>query len=552
MADAKELLKRMENMRNAASNHRENWERYAPYLAPSRRGIISQWTPGTSQTRNVYDSTTLMCAEYMSNFMAENTINPAQQWMGWEPADPALVDDYDAMAWCEESRDRYLKALNNSSFYSEGVEALLDYGAFGTGFLIQEEAPQTVNRIKSGFRGLFFKAERTGRFHIAEGPDGIVDTAFREFETNVGALVRQFDLASVSDKTRALYAAGKLDDTVKMVHAVVPRPVGEQTSGYAGMPWSSCWIEVDAKHKTHEGGYRQFPAAVPRYSKTPGEVFGRGRGDLAFPDTWTLNQAKRLGLEDLAFKIRPPLFMAHDSVIGTLKLVPGGPTSLNTRGRSIRDVVMPFETGARPDVSNLAEEEIRKSIREVFYVEHILELMRVQKSEMTAFEFAKKLNLLFKLLGPVYGRLQREFLYVITEVGFDVCYHGGLFSPPPPSMLRSGTIRTTFNNPIARAQRAVDAETLALVINDLAPLQQIFGNSVYDGINIDATEKGIRTIRGYPVRWSRSDEEKEAMRNARAQQEQQELQQAAIAQAAESAGKAAPMVKVLNERTQAA
>ena len=217
----------------------------------------------------------------------------------------------------------------------------------------------------------------------------------------------------------------------------------------------------------------------------------------------------------------------------------------------MRDVMMPYDTGSRPEVSHLKEEELRKSIREIFFVEHILELMRVQKSEMTAFEFAKKLNLLFKILGPVYGRLQREFLYIITEIGFDVMYHARAFSPPPPIMFRNGAIKTTFHNPIAKAQKAVDAETLALVMNDLAPLAQVLGSSVFDDIDPDKTSKGILSNRGFPALWTRSSDEKAALRAVRQQQQEQDLQAEQIAQYAKSAGQAAPLVKVLSERQQA-
>lgn len=551
--DPKDLCKRLEVMKNDAANHREHWERMAPYVCPSRRGIIAQWTPGTPQTRQVYDSTTLMAAELMSQFMASNTIDPSQQWMSWEPDDPEIAKDDEAREWCEESRDRYLTALANSQFYSEGVEALMDYGGFGTGFLLNEEAPQPSNITKNGFRGFYFKAERTGHFYIAEGPDGIVDTGFREFESTVDAVVRQFGVENTSPKIQGLYNQKKLDEKVKMVHAAVPRPKGDNGAGSRGMPWASCWIEYDTKHMCKEGGYRTFPAAVPRYSKTPGEVFGRGRGDIAFPDTWTLNRAKAMGLEDWALKIRPPMLVSHNSVIGSIKLVPGGPTVLNTHGRPVGEVLKAYETGSHPEVSHLNEEELRKSIREVFYVEHILELMRVQKSEMTAFEFAKKLNLLFKLLGPVYGRLQRELLYVITEIGFDIMYHARAFSPPPPIMFRNGAIKTVFHNPIAKAQRSVDAETLAMVVNDLAPLAQIpsIGPAVFDRIDYDKTADGIMNNRGFPAKWSRNDREIATLRKARQDQEEAQLETAQASAYAESAGKVAPLVKVLSESKKA-
>lgn len=548
-------VKRFDGLKSGASQHLMNWDRMAPYMCPSRAGILTAFTPGTRINQNVFDSTTLMSAELMANFISSHIINPSQKWITWTPDDPLLEDDDEANEWCQESRDRFLKALNDSAFYAEGTEALTDYGGFGTGFLLLEEAPPPVNISTSGFRGFFAKAEKTGRFFISENASGVVDTAYREFiyTTRVMKdLLESGFFTQISDKVRNSVAAGKLDEPVKIIHAIVPRPKGQQTSGAKGMPWASLWIEQESKMICREGGYNTFPAAVPRYQKTPGETFGRGRGDLAFPDTWTLNTAKKMGLEDWALKIKPPIMVRHDSVFGTLKMTPGGAMSFNTRNQKIGDVAQPWQTGSHPEVSHINEEELRKSIRQIFFVEHILQLLEVNKSEMTALEFMKKMELLYKLLGPVYGRLRWEFLNIVSEIGFAVMRDARAFSPPPPSMLRgSGILKTTFNNPLDLAQASGEAESLALVLNDLAPLAQALGPEVLDWLDKDNIPPGIMKSRGLPARWTRSTKAVQILRQARQQQQEQELQTATASQYAESAGKVAPLVKVLQERSAA-
>ena len=328
-----------------------------------------------------------------------------------------------------------------------------------------------------------------------------------------------------------------MDARFTFLHAVYPRPKAEYKAGALGMPWASCWVEKESKHIVSESGYRTFPAAVPRYHKTPGEVYGRGRGELAFPDTSTLNTAKRMGLEDWALKIRPPILSRHDSVIGTLRLTPAGQTSVNTHGQRIQDTIMPFQTGSHPEVSAIKEEELRKSIRQIFYVDQILALLEVQKTEMTAYEYAKKIELLFRLLGPVYGRLEWEFLHRLIDISFDVMLAAGAFSPPPEEVYESdGQIDVEFQNPIAKAQRTGDVEAITLAVNDLAPLGQIYPQ-VWDGFDPDKTRAHIFDIRGVPAKVTRSEEEIAAVREAKARQQQSEL----------AMGKAAPMVKVMQE-----
>lgn len=545
-ADGVLIVKRYQKKKAERSNFDSRWERMAPYLAPSRVGITGARSPGTKQTTGVYDSTTMLAAEMMAHFIAGHIINPGQRWQRYEMEDPDANKVDEVREWTEECSDRYLKRVGASMFYAEAPEALIDYAGFGTGFLLCEEAPQPVNRVIKGFRGFYFHSEKTGRFIIDEGPDGLVDTAFREYELSAGNIKKRWpDDPLPENISNSL--KGEQDKLFKIVHAIYPRPYAERGGGSKGMPWVSCWVELDSKTVIHESGYRKFPVAAPRYHKTPGEVYGRGRGDIAFPDTWTLNSAKRMGLEDLAMKIRPPVMVRSDSVIGTLRLVPGGPTVVNTRGAPIRDVIMPFETGSRPEISNIKEEELRRSIREIFYVDTIRMLLETSKSEMTAYEFARKIELLFRLLGTVYGRLEWELLYQTSDIGFDLMYHAGEFPPPPPAvMMTNGTINTVFQNPIAKAQRAGDAESILLAANDLAPLGQLFPQ-VFDRFDPDKTSEGVFEIRGVPARWSRSDKEIAVLRAERQKQNEQDLQLERAKTAAEAAGKVAPAIQAITQ-----
>lgn len=551
-ADGAKILSRYGRLLNERSNFDWRWEDMAPLVAPSRIGITTRNTGGEKQTLGVYDSTTMQAAEMMAMFIAGHIINPSQQWFGLEHSNPAanLVDEI--REWNEECRDRFFKRLSASMFYAEGPESLIDYGGFGTGCLTIEEAPMPGNRTIRGFRGFRFCAQKIGRYVISEGADGMVDTLMYEFE--ITARVAYDNWGNECSEAVCKASDGEPDRLVKMVHAIYPRPSGEQSTytGNKGMPWVSCWIEYNSKKIVKESGYRMFPAAVPRYQKTPNEVYGRGRGDIAFPDASTLNTAKRMGLEDWALKIRPPVMQAGDAVMGTLRLVPGGPTRVNSHGRPIRDVIMPWETGSHPEVSQIKEEELRRTIREIFFVDSIRQLMETHKSEMTALEFAKKMELLFRIMGPVYGRMEWEFLYRMIDVGWDIMFHAKEFSPPPPSIQQfGGEINITFKNPIALAQKSGDAEALLLTVNDLAPMAQIFP-AMWDPFDPDKIAMGIGEVRGVPAKWMRSQKEIAALRAERLKHDQAQLQMAQVGQAAEAAGKAAPMVAALSEKAQAA
>lgn len=552
-ADGPAIVKRYERLRQEQSNHAALWEKMAPYIAPSRQGITTAYTPGTAQTRQVYDSTSIMAAETFAMFMAGRIINPSDRWLLYRLKDRRAQTLDAVREWTEECRDIALAAIADSMFYAEAPEALLDYVGFGTGFLLVEEAPQPVQATREGFRGFYFCAEKIGRYVIAAGADGLVDTAMREFTLAARVAKIRFGDERLPEPVKQALGAGKPDQPFTFIHDVEPRPKAEQTTGALGMPWMSAWVEKQTKLVVQESGYRTFPAAVPRYRVTPGEVYGRGPGEIAFPDVWTLNMAKAMGLEDWALKIRPPVLTRHDSVIGTLRLTPGGPTSVNTHGQAIRDVIAPFETGSRPEVSQLKEEELRRSIREIFFVDTIRQLLQVEKSEMTAFEFAQKLNLLFRMVATAYGRLKFEFLARLGDLIWDTLAEAGAFPPPPPEVPPEligvdGAVQVEFENPIARAQRAGDAEALTLAFTDLAPMLQVFPQMM-DRLDPDETVKGVFDIRGVPGKWTLSDAEVATRRAARQAQDERANALAEASQVAEAGGKVAPLVKAIQPQT---
>lgn len=525
------------------------YEEMAPFIAPARVGITSKATAHDKQTRNVYDSTAMSAAELMAHFIAGHVINPAQQWLSYQMLDARVRKIDSVREWNEECRDRSLRRLAASPFYAEGSESLVDWGGFGTGCTIIEEAPQPTHTTIQGFRGFYVRAVKTGRFVALEGPSGLVDTLFEEWSMSARVIAARWP-KSLPESIRTAMTNGQQDKPFTILHAIVPRDKGERGKGAGAlaMPWASVWIEMESKEVCHESGYTVFPAAVPRHQKTPGDVYGRGRGHLAFPDTWTLNTAKRMGLEDHALKIRPPVMVRHDSVIGTLRLVPGGPTSINTHGKSIADTIQPWQTGSRPETSSIKEEELRRTIREIFYVDILRQLLETHKSEMSAYEFRAKMGLLFTILGPVYARLDWEWLNQIANITFALQLEARDFSPAPPEVYQTdGEIQAIFENPIARAQRSGDIEAITLAMSDISPLTGAYPQML-DRLDPDKTADLILTLRGVPASVLRNDSEVQALRDARQQENEQEAALATAAQAAESAGKAAPFIKVLGEK----
>ena len=140
-----------------------------------------------------------------------------------------------------------------------------------------------------------------------------------------------------------------------------------------------------------------MPAYVLRWGRAAGSKFGYSPAINCLSDILTLNQLVEFTLKAAEKVIDPPVLSRQRGVIGDLDLYPGG----NTVVRDPRDVV-PFESGARFDVSNIEREKLIETIRQSFFVDQ-LELK--QSPAMTATEVNVRYELMQKLLGPALSRM---------------------------------------------------------------------------------------------------------------------------------------------------
>ena len=110
-----------------------------------------------------------------------------------------------------------------------------------------------------------------------------------------------------------------------------------------------------------------------------------------------------------------------------------------------------------------------------------------------------------------------------------------------PEYLEGVDIEIEYVSPLAKAQRTSDLSGILRALEIAVPLQQQV--PVFDYINSDKLIKYIFDILGVPGTLLNDDVSVAQKREQDAMAQQQQLQQQQLAQAAESAGKAAPAVR---------
>lgn len=551
MADGTEILARRDKLKNNRRNYEDRWDKISKLFDSSSYGVANTIAEGQSLGDDVYDSTGQHALDMLGKFISSEIINPSQKFLNYTPGNPALKDDDAVKEWCEESRDRTLETIAKSNFFNEMPLSFKSLAGMGNASVFWGEKVQLPNqRPFPGFRGLRFRCDKIGRFLFGANANGEIDTNFIEFQLSARAAAQMFPKAAANSAFNVAINSKNEDKMCKFVHAVYPRPQGEKGYGSKGYAWASCYVEEESKKIVDESGFRYFPFFTPRWDLVPGEVYGRGAAELALHHAQTKNKARAMTFQEWALRIRRPVLAAQDSIIGVMRMKPAGVTVVNTRGLPVNQVVQPFDTGGDAQFNDTEDEKLRNEIRQMLYVDVISQVLEQDLKDVNNFTYAKKLDILFRLLGPVYGNVEHELRRLFDSL-FLFLYEAGQFSQPPDILLEAGgEIQIEFDNGLARAASMADVNSINTAFADLAPFvnfeMQTKGYSeIMDGFDMDKLRDHVAKVRGIPATITKSPEEIKQVRDARAQQTQETQQKQDMMMMAEGAGKAAPALQMI-------
>lgn len=507
------LKRRYDRLKADRGNWEAHWEEIAEYILPANVGFVGARAVGEKRMQKVFDSTGIHSLELLSAGLHGMATNPASKWFSLRMTEEDLNE--------VESVKEYLSAVEKrmwAAIYAPGTnfttalhEVYLGLGGFGTAIMF-------VGQRENG--SLHFQSRMLSECVLAENAEGEVDTIYRCFEYTVRQL-KQMEREGwkLSDRIASLYANEKFDDPVKVIHAVYPRKdrdYSRENSGADNMAYASCYFEHDTGHLLNESGFPEFPYLCPRWSKVPGEIYGRSPGMTALPDVKML-QAMTLTIIKAAQKIAdPPLFIPDDGVIGPVRTVPGG---LNFY-RGNREI-FPLPTSQGLPLEFEMMEGLRNRIRSTFYTD-ILQIVTDQ--DMTATEVMQRTQERMRLLGPMVGRLESELLGPLVTRVFGILHRLGRL-PQPPEEIQDQEFTVEYVSPIATAQKQTEAHGMVQVWQMLAA----FGPEIAAQI----IEQNQDIPRTYEYLWDLFNNDPKLLKDA--EQKSAEMQQAQAMQAAQAA-----------------
>jgi hypothetical protein len=545
---ADELARRYEALKQQRSTWDFDFQDIVRLLIPGHDDIIELHDPGQSRTEHIFDGHPLRAPQILASNMMSAVTNQALQWRRLKFRDEALNETQAVNQWLHACDTRLMAAYSSSNFYQAAHTYYLNLGGFGTA------AMYAGSRLGTDGTHLHFKTLPTGSYVIAENADGLVDTLFRELWLTPRQALQMFG-GECSVKMREMAdKADLVDKQQKFLHCVYPRQ-DRNPARYDNqhMPYAGVYLELDQKHICDETGFQEFPYLVSRWETLSRAPYGYGPGHLALPDVRMLNALRELHLQQLALWVQPPLKALQEGIIGNI--------SLESRAVNVvrqMDALQPMDLTGRPDLVQIDQADLRRSIDDTFFVTALQALPPPDASNMTAYEVAQRIELMTRLMGPVFYRLLAEFLNPLEDRVFGIAWRAGALPPPPMEVWEAarttnGQLDVDYDGPLARAQRGDDIKAIQGMVglgSQIVAMAQ--SADILDNLDWDENFRHAAEVQGIPRAYIRDMREVVKMRAARAQQAAA-LQQAQMQNESLTAmGRVAPLIDTMQQQPMAA
>ena len=548
------LLRRHSALLQQRAPWETDWQDQVRYLAPGCDDIQEQHLAGASRTEHIFDGHPLRAPVTLAGTILGNVTNQSMMWRRLKFRDGILKESQAVNAWTEACDDVIMAGYASSNFYQAAHTYYYQLGIFGTA------AMYAGSRLAGDGTHLHFKTLPTGSYVIAENADGLVDTLFRECYWTPTQAVERFR-GSCSEKMQELSRRPDTQDTYqKFLHCVFPREERDSERYDNGnMPFADVYLEVDQKHVCAEAGHLEFPFLVSRWETLSRSPYGYGPGHLALPDVRMLNALRELHLQQLVLWVKPPLKALAEGIIGNISM-----ESYAVNVVRQMDALQAMDLTGRPDLVQIDQADLRRSIDDAFFVNALQALPPPDASNMTAYEVAQRIELMTRLMGPVFYRLLAEFLNPLEDRVFGVAWRAGALPAPPREVLlaaqqNNGQLDVDYDGPLARSQRGEEVkavESLVALASRMTEMQglaaQAGGDSVQENMDWDMSFRHAAEVYGIPRAHLRDVREVVKMRALRAQQAQA-MQQAQMENERMAAvGRVAPIMEQMQSQPMAA
>jgi hypothetical protein len=472
----KEVIEREAKAQARKDEWRTIYEDCYEFALPQRNlynGYYEGKTPGKGKMQRVFDSTAMSSTKRFANRLQSGLFPANRNWCRLEPGSAVPEQD---QARAQQILDAYVDImfdqLRQTSFDLAMGEFLLDL-CVGTAVMMVTPGDE-VTPIR-------FLAIPQYLVAIEEGAYGMVDNVYRKLRIKAESIKREFPDAQITvELQEAIDRRGSED--LDLFDAVI---FDQETGRYNyHVIWPTKGQEIVHREMSSS------PFIVARFSKTAGEIYGRGPLVDAIADIKTLNKTLELVLKNASLSISGVYLAADDGVLNpqSIKIQPGAIIPVARNGGPQGASLAPLPKAGDFNTSQIVIQDLRVNIKKILMDDT---LPPDTMSARSATEIAQRQRELASNLGSAFGRLMTEIMTPLVSRVLFVLDRQGLINMP--LKVNGVEVKVTSVSPLAEAPKMEEVNQLLnfmQIANSMGPMGQTIIN-VQESISFIARKMGI-------------------------------------------------------------
>lgn len=410
------------------------------YFTP-QRNLYYQTNQTQAAQRNVrvYDTTQIAAGRNFVSKLQNSLCPPQMTWALLEPGSE-IPEEYktEFQQELDKFNERLFSYIRSSNFDLAINECFQD--------LITGTAVLVCNAGTSDDKPLIFGSIPLAQVSIEESVSNRAESCYRTWqEVKVSDIELMWPNAVIPSELLELYKQDPTATVKNVIEAVVHNPRD-------ALPYNYCvWWEnnmlLDEKEATS-------PLIIFRTSKLNNEVFGRGVGMDALPSVMSLQTAFYFEMTAANLNICKPYMAYSDGVFNpwTFNMQPNTviPVSPTTNGQF---PIQPMPDVANPAFMQITTADLRMQINKLMYADP---LGPMETTPRTAFELSIRQRNLAEEIGPMFTRLQQEFMEPVINRIIYILQARGLL----PKLVIDGKVVTArYKSPLTQSQGQQDVDT---------------------------------------------------------------------------------------------
>lgn len=489
------------------------WRDVRRFVYPTCSDFLSE---GGTRGEDIFDTSAISFRSRLAAGMFSWMLDPTKRLIELMPGDEMFDDDDEIKEYFTLVTKIVIDMIANSNWQTVTIQMLNNIAAGIDGVVFSEDnGGDTPVNLKS------FPIES---ICYAENSKGRVDTVFRELVMTSGQMVQEFDEKMLPEIIREEAADPKRQDKKhRILHAVFPRRKREAgVIDNKNMPFADVYIEIALKHIVCEGGFEEFPFCVCRFEKADNENYGRGPGLNKLPDIKMLNRMRQAYIIGSEHATDPDTLVPDGSIeTGAVwNKTPGAVHVYKTDANGAKPEYMQFPVNLNQLAKDILEE--RQGIKEGFFLDIFDPLGDLKNITATEAEIRNESKVV--PFAPIVGNVHSDYLAPMVHRFLGIAGRRGLLPEPPERLRENPTYRINYVSKIALAIKKVEAlgwlQTEAGIGNIVALKPEVM-----DNFDEDKIVRDVSIANGINPGWRRPEQERDEIRQARADQQAQ-LQQA--------------------------